>query len=142
MDIRLHHYLACTPPSAMAFAVGEVLLFLAPTPSLSLSQQSLKFRLIPRHTEHLVRAGRHDEVARVLEPARRVDICHGHAGGLLEPEAGQQPHEDEVDLPHGQEVARTHPVAEAEGEERRVGLLEPALWPEDVGVFPKLGVCF
>ena len=59
----------------------------------------------------------------------------------LDAEGAQRPHEDEVQLPRRQDMRRAHAVAQAEGEDGRVGVLDPALGPEDLWVGPELAVC-
>ena len=64
-----------------------------------------------------------------------------HIITLLNFETIQHPHKDEIQLAIREQAARTHPVPEAVGEERGVGLLEPALGTEGLGVgAPDLGV--
>lgn len=64
-----------------------------------------------------------------------------HIVVLLNLEAVEKSHVDEVELAVGQQRASAHAVADAVCEQRRVGLLEPSLGAEDLGVGPHFRVC-
>ena len=81
--------------------------------------------------------GQRDETSRVRVAAdgMAVDVVE-----LFDAEAIEQAHVYEVKLAVRQERAGAHAVADSVGKERRVGLLVPALWAEDVGVAPHIRV--
>jgi hypothetical protein len=58
----------------------------------------------------------------------------------LNAETVERPHEDQVQFTICQERTCAHAVSEAVCENWRIGLFEPALWSELLGVGPYIGV--
>lgn len=92
---------------------------------------------IARHKSRLVRP-RHRYKGSRIGVARNGMVVHIVV--LLNLEAVEKSHVDEVELAVGQQRASAHAVADAVCEQRRVRLLEPPLGAEDLGVGPHFRV--